>query len=493
MATGLSRTVRVVGWTLRVFAALLVIAIPAAGVWVGSSLAAYLNGPVWLVCLAGLLLFPGLPTAWAWHARRKRGSAPGALTFWDQVVVRTFAINAVFLGGLLWASPQTVFTAVSSRGDWMLESFEGASADAAREWIHNAADGFDWLYDAENAYEDLVDADATEAPAIPQSDDDDPWRAPFEVEPEPESEPKPEPESELRPEPRAPGQWPQPTELHPAVVSMPAAAKQNVTGVGRWIAQHESNPFDRVKAIHDFVADHVAYDAPALAQGRYPPQDADTVLRTGVGVCAGYANLLKAIADVTGDEVSIVTGDSRGAGGDIAGGGHAWNAAKIDDRWYLIDSTWDAGFVNGQEFTKEYSTGYLFVPPAIMGISHFPSEAGWQLRSEPLGRGEFVRQPMMRPEFFAAGLTLESPTRSQVSVDDRVEIVLRNPKGLFVLASYTRQDGTRGARCTVNNGREATISCEFDGEGTYQVTLFAAPKRVGSYPMVGRIQVNASG
>lgn len=39
----------------------IVVVVPALGVWVGSSLAAYLNGPVWLACLAGLLLFPVLP------------------------------------------------------------------------------------------------------------------------------------------------------------------------------------------------------------------------------------------------------------------------------------------------------------------------------------------------------------------------------------------------------------------------------------------------
>ncbi|MCA9636489.1 MAG: hypothetical protein KC420_10730, partial [Myxococcales bacterium] len=74
----------------------------------------------------------------------------------------------------------------------------------------------------------------------------------------------------------------------------------------------------------------------------YPDQRAETVLRTGLGVCAGYSNLIKAIGDVTGDEIVVVTGDSRGIGGEISGGGHAWNAAKIDGAWHLVDSTWDA-------------------------------------------------------------------------------------------------------------------------------------------------------
>ena len=48
-----------------------------------------------------------------------------------------------------------------------------------------------------------------------------------------------------------------------------------------------------------------------------------------------------------------------------------------------------------------------------MGISHFPKNRRGSLRSQPISRGEFLRQPMMRAQFFADGLDLVSPTRSQ--------------------------------------------------------------------------------
>ena len=57
----------------------LVILVPAAGVWVSSSLAAYRNGPVWLVCLAGPFCFPFSPSSGKRVRRGARSEAPARI------------------------------------------------------------------------------------------------------------------------------------------------------------------------------------------------------------------------------------------------------------------------------------------------------------------------------------------------------------------------------------------------------------------------------
>src|SRR6185295_12220175 len=57
-------------WMLETLWVLVVIVVPALGVWLASSLAVYRNGPVWLAVACGLLLFPGLPLAWETWSRR---------------------------------------------------------------------------------------------------------------------------------------------------------------------------------------------------------------------------------------------------------------------------------------------------------------------------------------------------------------------------------------------------------------------------------------
>jgi transglutaminase/protease-like cytokinesis protein 3 len=221
----------------------------------------------------------------------------------------------------------------------------------------------------------------------------------------------------------------------------------------------------------------------------FPPQDAETVFARRLGVCAGYARLLAALGDAAGEEIVVIGGDARTRGSDVTGESHAWNAARIDDTWHLIDATWDSGSLDdGGNFEKQYSAAYLFAPPEVFVVSHFPEQENWQLLATPVSRGEFFRRPMMRADFFAQGLELIRPDRSQVSVDEVFELAVKNPRGLFFMATYAAADGTRGD-CEVTQGATAAARCALPVAGTYQVDLYAAPQRFGSYPSVGAFEV----
>jgi hypothetical protein len=501
-----------VRWVLETLWVLVVVLVPALGVWMSSSLAAYRNGPVWLAVVCGLLLFPVLPVAWELRARRRRArdkrEPSNTFTTWDRVVLRTLAVNAAFMAALLACFPAAAFAALSTRGDWFLKGRGDEGAEQARRTLFAIAGGLEWLYRGvrRNPYDDLLERRAQGQPS--------PEPAPVAIataEPEP-APPSPEPPGRGRavpspqppPEPRfsADGvpEWPLPARLHAAVVELPPSAESSIADVGRYLAGRESNPWLRVKALHDYVADRVAYDVESYRSGKFPPQDAQTVFRTRRSVCAGYANLLAALGEAAGQEIVVIGGDARSDGADLTGEGHAWNAARIGARWALVDATWDAGNVKGDRFEKEYGTDYLFAPPEVQGVTHFPDEERWQLRPTPLSRGEFFRQPMMKAGFFAEGLELVSPDRSQVSVDGALEIALRNPRQRWLMADFEAQPGggpvpvspdDRGrGDCAVDGGRTA-VSCRFPAPGSYRVRLFAGARQYGHYTGVGELEAHS--
>ncbi len=300
-----STAARVAIGLVRLTWTLFVILVPLAGVWIASSLAAFGNGPVWVAVLSGALAFPLVPLGWEVLSEvlRRRAKARGPkrlsdlrsrgegilsgddrfLTLWDRIVLRTLAVNLLFVGGLLWAQPATVYEAVSARGDWMLDGVDAPWADAIRDRLHGAAERFEWLHERthENKYEELVDEEFSGEDVAPAPTPIDEGEAPVEVEEVAEAV------AEARWK-----HWPQKNEPHPLIVAMPAEAEASIESVAKYVAEHEDDPWQRTKALHDWVATRIRYDLEAAEVGPIPPQDAQTTFDTRTSVCAGYANLL---------------------------------------------------------------------------------------------------------------------------------------------------------------------------------------------------------
>ncbi|MBX3226830.1 MAG: hypothetical protein KF837_05935 [Labilithrix sp.] len=465
-------------WLALAFKALCVVvtvAAPLASVWLASSLAAYANRATWLPVASALLFFPGLPLAWEGIAalRRSRAKAPKRrfLTFGDRLILRTLAINGLFLVVLLACFPQRAFLALSTRGDWMLDGHHGPTAESVRRGLLGCAGAVEWLYSAAS-HNPYRDRDV-------QRDD---------VQPTPTPTPAPTLKPAPTPAPVAPAK---PT-LHPVVAAMPREAETSIEAVGKYIAEREPDPKLRVKALHDWVADRVAYDAAGytahdVPAGSYDPQ---AVFASRVGVCAGYAKLMVLLGKASGDEIHYVVGDARSQSAPLEGEGHAWNAAKIDGAWYLIDATWDAGPVSEGKFEKQYSTEYLFTPPEQFIVSHFPDDAKWQLLEEPLSRAEFFRRPVVAPALFSYGLAFRSPDQSQVTVrDGAIDVLLDNPRGAFLLADVQPKQGGERTKCEVSP--PAAVRCALPADGSYDLRVYANAQRYGTYEYVGAIQVNA--
>lgn len=442
---------------------------PILGGWLVSSLVAFTNGPFWLTVASSILFFPILPIIWELWAQRKRSQKrspqPDILSWGDRLTLRTLCLNLIFISALLTLRPETAFLALSTRGDWMLDGQQGSQVEWFRQSLFKTAEGLEWLYSLnhQNPYRQASSTGVL-------------------------------PEALLRPSPQvsdAPTDWPWTgVGLHPAVVNMPRSVEVSIASVARYIAEQESDPFLRVKALHDYVADRIAYDTVAYFSGRIPDQDAELVFRARKGVCAGYAKLLEALGRAIGENIIYLSGDSRSRFGSLDGQGHAWNAAQINNHWYLIDATWDSGYVDGQTFVKEYETSYLFPPPKVMILSHLPDAPDWQLLEEPLSMGEFLRQPMLRPKFFAHGLELLSPQRSQSDVAQEAVISLNNPQGRWLMATYGRKESNQTEPCQTNTSQDGRLTCRLPRQGTYDVHLFSGQEQSGQYEFVGQLEFN---
>ena len=441
------------------------IATPLLAMWIASSLAAYRGASVAWTIVAGLAAWPVVPIAWELFGRwRSRGAAkPPTLTTFDRFVLRSLAVGLAFNALLLVCFPATVFAALSTRGDWMLGGAQAPWAERTRDGLVRAAGGLEWLHEAthENEFEQQIEQSAThtDAPVLPSNDDLHDAIAELHQR---------MPEARGTFEPRTDG-WPWAATLHPAVTSITTEHDQSIESVGKYLAAAEPDPTMRVKAIHDYVASRIAYDAVALSEGRYPDQSATTVFRDGIGVCAGYANLAAALGDAAGVEIVVVGGYSRHPGHDASAEGHAWNAARIGDRWVLFDATWDAGSVEGRTFTREYETDYLMTPPDVFVATHYPDEDRWQLLSTALTRAQWLRLAAMRPGFYARGLQLKNVDTWHIEAKDSLHLDIDNPLRLELHVGIVAQDERWLVHCdNVASG----VDCSLPSAGRYEVAIF---------------------
>ncbi|AUT03171.1 hypothetical protein CLI64_23695 [Nostoc sp. CENA543] len=312
----------------------------------------------------------------------------------------------------------------------------------------------------------------------------------------------------------SPWPWKDHEAIHPVVANMPANIETTIESVARYIAQNESDPYLRIKAIHDYVVSRVTYDLDVLKTGIRPSQDAQTVFRTHKAVCEGYANLFMALGQSMGVDVVYISGKIRRdlapidlipklfrlLNSDYDWTNHAWNAVKILDNWQLVDTTWDDG--NSSEFGSSYSTNYLMIPPQVMSISHFPKHLNWQLLQHLEDYNTFENKPVITPQFAIDKLTLVSPTEYQTKVQKSAEIKIATYPSYQkrIVALFTKVQTTESSswdlpssgdflesdknqqikqqdigrcRSQINAAKETQISCQFPNTGDYQVFLFS--------------------
>lgn len=128
------------------------------------------------------------------------------------------------------------------------------------------------------------------------------------------------------------------------------------------------DPYERVRAVHDWVAGNIVYDVAGARSGRPGPNDAITTLKRREAVCLGYSNLMAALLQAAGCRVWVVIGNADNG---ISVLRHAWNEVEVDGRILSIDATWDAGWMERGVFVRRLSTALFDPSPELLAFSHF--------------------------------------------------------------------------------------------------------------------------
>lgn len=146
----------------------------------------------------------------------------------------------------------------------------------------------------------------------------------------------------------------------------------------------------KVKAIYNWIALHILYDHAALDSNtiNFNHQTASIVFEQKKAVCSGFANLFEAMCNQTKLTCEIIDGYAKSSREKCEGEfdfkkqGHAWNAVKLSNSWYLFDVTWAANSLEHGDSSGLYT--YYKASPDLFVKGHYPTDPIWQLKFQPI-------------------------------------------------------------------------------------------------------------
>jgi hypothetical protein len=254
---------------------------------------------------------------------------------------------------------------------------------------------------------------------------------------------------------------------------LPAVVSFLVNGV--------SDRFSRVKILHDWICDNIAYDTQMYFNDRWiTDQDFVSVLIKKKAVCSGYSSLFIKMCQLAGIESIRIQGYSKGFGYSGTIGNrpdHEWNAVSISGKWYLVDVTWDAGCIDTRTYIKKYSTEYLFLDPRPFLYSHLPEKDQFQYFAPVLTAADFTREAFIPGVFFKYGLSLpaEKPGYNNTTAGDFSFDISMKTAGVSVSSQLATQSQRNIDSSSWEERRASVVSLKFDvpDANNYQGHVFA--------------------
>ena len=166
---------------------------------------------------------------------------------------------------------------------------------------------------------------------------------------------------------------------------------KTASDIARYLTRGLTSPTDKARAIYYWIAHTIRYDVANMnSTATYTDSQelVDAALKTRKGVCSNYAALFQACCKSVGVQSYIIEGYTR-QNGKIVSIAHAWNAVKIDGRYYNVDATWAAGYFNGNNYTQKFRDNFFMIEPAEFIKTHRSFDPIWQFLTHPVTPKEF--------------------------------------------------------------------------------------------------------
>jgi len=273
------------------------------------------------------------------------------------------------------------------------------------------------------------------------------------------------------------------------VSSLPMRTKTNLPALKNTMRSKTKDLSEKEKSyvVFKWECDNIDYDVQSYFEGRDVDCTPEGVFKKGKTVCSGYSRLYKDITSHLGLNVLCVNCYAKGfgyqPGEKFTETDHEYNVVNIDGKWYAIDCTWGAGYVEGNSYVKKFDEFYFLANPEFLIKTHFPEDEKWQLTKKRYTKADFERWPEVKDNFYKYGFTKFFPEEAVLNLKDA------NNQKFIVWGNNIKQ---KDALCNVSflKGNNYVnqpslsfvipcedrfeINCRFNKKGTYLIQIYGS-------------------
>lgn len=234
-----------------------------------------------------------------------------------------------------------------------------------------------------------------------------------------------------------------------------------------YLTQGLTNPLEKVRVIHDWIAANIYYDY-YWYETYYVPnpvgEDNDkfiatspcAVLKEGKTACGGFSLLMWYLCRLENIHVQVMRGLQRGVSNPTTQSDHTWNIISVNGTIYHIDTNADSG--NQYTIQKKWVPGayraeWFLPPPELFCAWRWPYKVAHRYPGQPATGDAFYATPLpmhlsvagsyVTKEFYDHGFSLSSGASGLVTANSVAEIRFNIPTGPVptLLAGVIHADG----------------------------------------------------
>jgi hypothetical protein len=293
-------------------------------------------------------------------------------------------------------------------------------------------------------------------------------------------------------------------EIDRHALSAPASSEVSVQSLAAYLIEPAKNDREKARAIFRWITDNIDYNVEVFFKGGTGPTNSEDVLKSRKSVCYGYSDIFLSLAREAGMQAVRISGYGKGYGyqpGEnfMGPANHAWNGVMINGSWYLIDSTWGAGYVGrDRKYVRRFDDHFFMTPPSQFIYDHFPDDTRWQLLDRPVSKPEYENLVYLEPDFFRLDLK-PFQKNGTISADNQINISIFAPQDVLMMAKLEYADrkaeggALDGYTFCQREGERYDISAQFPAAGNYILKAYAKQKgESGEYNSVLKYRIDAA-